>query len=704
MGGHRMLHRLLITALAALLALPATARENHALLIGASTYQNLDERWWLRGPSNDVELVATYLRQDAPVPFEDANITVLADGVAGSTPPTLAAIRAAFSDLTARVGEGDFVYLHFSGHGSQAPAADPDSELDGLDELFLPVDIGEWSDGIGAVENALVDDEIGAMIDGLKARGAQVWAVFDSCHSGTVTRAVGGGDIRLRKLPSEALGISQDAIDNARVSSRGVPNPRANPDAPFDGGGGSLVAFFAAQTNETTPEKNMPPGEDHRRLQGVFTYTLFETLAENPSLTYQQLGQEILRKYSALNLARSTPLFEGDLRRPVFASGNVSEIRQWPAEVEGDSVSIRAGRLHGLAEGEVIAMMASPIDTDEAALGFYKVASVEGFRSDLVPTDHEGRALVAPGDLPRGVHARKINSTLNFGLTVALPDPKDPHYVPVKLALEAITEIGDPLGGRVKIVPSDQDADIRISHVRHGGRPNNVWLFPASGVVERADLKNIPSIRVAGKAMIDLEADFEDSFQRISKALNLIRVGGSALSGGSAVEAEVAVLTRNKDDRTLRRLDFTTIPKLIAGDEVHIHAHNPTGEPVDVNLLHVGVTYEITHFVKQRLQPGDKLKLVAFSVDDKGFGRDRLIAVLTPARPQSLVEDLSFLQQKALPRTRALGGSRLNSLLADAGFGTADGGLSRSFKLLSGPDTGPGPRIMNFAIDTFPAE
>jgi hypothetical protein len=229
-----------------LTALPALARENHALLIGVNQYPALEERWWLKGPGNDVQLVATYLTTQAPVPFAPENVTVLTDGLAGSATPTLGAIRAAFAELTAEVQPGDFVYLHFSGHGTQAPALDPATELDGLDELFLPTDIGPWSDQVGAVENALVDDEIGAMIDGLRANGANVWAVFDSCHSGTATRAVETGDeVRMRQLPPEALGAPVDEVE----VSRSV-DPRAA-EAPFDAGSGegSFVAFFAAQTN-----------------------------------------------------------------------------------------------------------------------------------------------------------------------------------------------------------------------------------------------------------------------------------------------------------------------------------------------------------------------------------------------------------------------------------------------------------------------
>jgi len=103
----------------------------------------------------------------------------------------------------------------------------------------------------------------------------------------------------------------------------------------------SVVAFFAAQTNEATPERNLPKGEPGRVPQGVFTYILFETLAEYPSVSYRQLGQEILRRYSLGNAARATPMFEGDLDRTVFGGKAGPRIAQWPLGPGG--VSIAAG-------------------------------------------------------------------------------------------------------------------------------------------------------------------------------------------------------------------------------------------------------------------------------------------------------------------------------------------------------------------------
>ena len=80
----------LFTIALCLTAAPALARENYALLIGANQYPSLEERWWLKGPANDVQLVATYLTTEAPVPFPAEQVTARSDGWPGaSAPPQL---------------------------------------------------------------------------------------------------------------------------------------------------------------------------------------------------------------------------------------------------------------------------------------------------------------------------------------------------------------------------------------------------------------------------------------------------------------------------------------------------------------------------------------------------------------------------------------------------------------------------------------
>ena len=685
-----MIRTLLASALC-LTALPALARDNHALLIGVNTYTNLEERWWLKGPSNDVQLVADYLTTNAPVPFLPENVTVLTNGDAGGTDPTLGAIRQAFADLTATVEPGDFVYLHFSGHGTQAPAQDAASELDGLDELFLPSDIGKWSDKVGVVENALVDDEIGTLIDGLRAKGANVWAVFDSCHSGTVTRSLDGADeeVRTRQLSPEVLGLDPEAMED--VVSRSIgEDPRAT-EAPFDEGSGegSFVAFFAAQTNEVTPEKNLPKGKPGRKPQGVFTYTLMETLAEYPGATYAQIGAEVLRRYSVKNLAKSTPLFEGDLDQVVFAGEGGVRVSQWQAEMTDAGLTIPAGTLHGLSEGAVLAVMGSAADADDAALGYVELTSVDTFVATGTAVEQDGKTL--PADLPKGVTLRKLDEVLDFTLTVALPAE---GTAPADALLAALADLTDAAGPRLNFVKSSDEADLRLAVLPDSPRPDAIWVLPSTGLAE--DLGSTPSVSTADKDGAELAATLADTLTTMARAQNLLKLGAAV--GAGDLDVTVELQTRTPEDRTLKPLPFAPVPTLLPEDEVHVLARNNTSGPVDVNVLYIGADWSISHWFSGRLQPGDELKKGLFKISDTVLGQERMLVVVTPAKPQSPVEDLSYLAQDALDATRNIGGTGFGDALTEAGFGeTTRGAMALSD---DSADTGPSPAILQLELRT----
>jgi len=686
-----MLRALMLTT--TLLAGPAMARENYALLVGASTYPALDEKYWLKGPANDVTLVQTYLTTAAPVPFAPENILVLADGVAGSQPPTLAAIRSGFADLTAQVQPGDFVYLHFSGHGTQAPAANPDSELDGLDELFLPVDIGPWSDEVGAVENALVDDEIGVLIDGLRAKGANVWAVFDSCHSGTVTRAVPSNEeeVRTRQLPPGALGLSAEAMEPV---TRSLPDPRAQPETAVDitDQPGSFVAFYAAQTNEVTPEKNLPKGKPGRVPQGVFTYALFQVLAEYPGASYGQIGQEVLRNYAVSSLARTTPMFEGDLDQVAFGGTAGPRVAQWQAQLTDGSFAIPAGTLHGLTDGEMLAVMASAADKTSAALGYVKIDSLDTFTATATPADHAGKVL--PAELPRGLTLRKIAADLDFGLTIALPEPGS---APATALEAAMASLDAAAGARLSFVPFGAEADLQLAVLPDSPRPDAIWVLPDTGLAD-ADHATIPSVSTADKDAETLGLTLADTLAAMSKALNLQKLGAGV--GAGDLDVTVELQTRNPRDRTLRALPQTGVPRLIPDDEVHVLARNNMDIPVDVNVLYVAANYEISHWFSGRLQPGDTLKKGLFKIGDSVLGSERMIVVMTPAKPQSPVEDLSFLAQPELDTTRDIP-TALGTALREAGFGeTTRSAVALEDEAASGPQ----PGILQLELRTVAAD
>ncbi|WP_320416243.1 caspase family protein [Candidatus Reidiella endopervernicosa] len=95
------------------------ASTRHALLVGVSEYPNLDEKFQLEGPKYDVRLARDFLIESG---FDRKQMRVLADGVEGADGlPTSAAIKQALASLANDSQKGDFVYVHFAGHGSQQP-------------------------------------------------------------------------------------------------------------------------------------------------------------------------------------------------------------------------------------------------------------------------------------------------------------------------------------------------------------------------------------------------------------------------------------------------------------------------------------------------------------------------------------------------------------------------------------------------------
>lgn len=104
-----------------------------------------------------------------------------------------------FRSLAGRCGEGDVVYIHFSGHGQQVTDVSGDEE-DGLDESWIPYDAylkyGEKDRG----EKHLVDDEINVLLNAIRRKvgvAGKILVVVDACHSATSTRGR-GDDVAMR--------------------------------------------------------------------------------------------------------------------------------------------------------------------------------------------------------------------------------------------------------------------------------------------------------------------------------------------------------------------------------------------------------------------------------------------------------------------------------------------------------------------------
>jgi hypothetical protein len=411
-------------------------------------------------------------------------------------------------------------------------------------------------------------------------------------------------------------------------------------------------------------------------------------MAEYPGATYGQIAEEVLRKYSVKNLAKTTPLFEGDLDRTVFDAAPGERVSQWQAEVDGTSFTIPAGTLHGLSLGDELAVMPTAAGATDAAIGYAKITRIDTFTATAEPVAEADKVL--PAELPKGLYLRKLDSAVDYGLTVALPPAGS---APADMLLSALGALQEAAGPRLNFVQAGQEADLTLAVLPDSSRPDAIWVLPGTGLIE--DPATTPSVGTADKSADQVALTLVDTLQRMSKALNLMKVGNAVGTGDLDVEIEMQ--TRNADEPKLRALPPTPVPTLLPDDEVHVLARNNMDIAVDVNVLYIGADYSITHWFSGRLQPGDELKKPLFAIGDEELGEERMIVVVTPAKKHSQVEDLSYLAQDALDTMRAVGDG-FDQALEDAGFGET----TRSAVPLAdtGADAGPAPMVLQIEVKT----
>jgi hypothetical protein len=195
--------------------MPNGSTTKRALLIGIDKYPKLSQ---LEGCVNDVRLMRSILEETFGFPPE--NVTLLADDQAPRD-----GILAALDKLVDDTGAGDIVVIQYAGHGSQMTDREGD-EPDGLDETICSYDTeGRWGEN-----RDITDDEIHLRLARLGAKTSYITLIFDSCHSGTISRDAFG--VRSRSIEAEVsmpLCLASTPAAGPPPSCRPDNSPRALP-------------------------------------------------------------------------------------------------------------------------------------------------------------------------------------------------------------------------------------------------------------------------------------------------------------------------------------------------------------------------------------------------------------------------------------------------------------------------------------------
>lgn len=643
---------LVFAMMAALLFQSVAAHaETRALLIGVSDYEadnvGITD---LKGPANDVRLMRDVLKARGVT-----DIRILADGVAGGVRPTRDAILAAFDTLTADVAAGDFVYIHFSGHGTRQPDQNGD-ETDGYDEVFLAIDSTRAPVGDPQIPNAIVDDEIGAAVRRIRAQGADVWLVIDSCHAGTGIRAA-ASNVAPRFVDPAALGVE--------VTSRAPAEP--GPDgATVEDLPGGYLAFYAARSSELAREVNMKEGENG--WYGLFTAKLAARLQTAEAISFRQLFQAALTDLNDSTLpgvARlQTPSWEGGLiDAAVFGGRDTAGLRRF--RVVGDE--IMAGLLHGFSEGTLVALVNDATAPADAILGYAQLTIVEPTRAVLRPVAETcvPRAIEPCADLgalPADAgFAQVVGRPID--LVVRLAPPLDlstgnrlaPGTAPMS-ALEQAIAAASAAGHGLRLDPASYDVDVSWDGER-------LWFGRRSAIDSRPVGLSWHAEGALDLTEILIRIERAETFARLFDAVggeasilnpNPVTVTASlaAVDVAALSEAGVGETPRQECRRAHRGLDAEGMALGLGADVkqcdvLHFSAQGVLPGAWDVNRVYIDAQYCVR--VEHQLIEGARLPrklgpgMTMCSDCPSGYsaGEERLFVVVSEVRDNTEPFNLS---------------------------------------------------------------
>ena len=626
------------------LAGPALA-ETRALLVGVSDYAEGSGAADLKGPANDVTLLTRVLRGRG---VED--IAVLADGVEGAARPTREAILSALADMAARAQDGDLVMVHLSGHGTRQFDEGGD-ESDGLDEVFLPADVAKAPPGSRTIPNAIRDDEIGEAVDRIRATGADVWLVIDSCHSGTGLRAA-GTRTAARLVDPAAMGLDLPSAPRRPDAGLEAASPAAPPLGPEAGG---VIAFYAAQSHELAREVDFAEDGAASAWFGLFTAKLAARLESGAPMTYRELFEAVTQDIATAELPAGarlqTPLWEGTMGEAAALGGAATAGRRAYA-LDGDEIG--AGTLHGLTLGTLVELLPDVAATD--GIGYAQVDSVDALSSLVVPVADDcvpdPKALCpATGRLAAEARAARVvavplDLTLNLSDTL-LPrgGAADPALADaLDAAIEAFNERGGvrfERGGNDDIEVAEADGALWFgTRAVVGDEPAGARWAPKDG--PDALLALLERIARAERVARAVSASAETG----------LFAGAAPVSAVTAVEASdsslLAPVGQAEDPvRECRRVvranayeavgDLSAARELKQCDRVSIAARGKRPGGFDVNRITidprfcVSSTWARVEGASATVPLGDPLFVCSDCPDGYAAGEERLLMLITEA-------------------------------------------------------------------------
>ena len=340
---HRLRVRFLSVLLGlALLPLALEAQTRRALVVGINRYDAVSDASGaqftatrritnLSGAVNDATAMRDLLV--ARFGFAADRTTLLTDGAA-----TRDGIVQAVNAMLAASQAGDVVVFYYAGHGSQRRNSLSPSPSK-LDQTIVVADAN-----IGAYD--IRDKELGRLFAPFLDKGVELVLIFDSCHSGSITRGA----------------LSETVERWAAIDERDAADPGLGRDESPDRRGALVIS--AAQDYQPALERPGPTGEP----RGVFSMALMETLN---SVAPGESAVNVFRRLKArmqMDGQPQEPVLDATFerqQRPVFGGVAAAEGQLTVAvlRVNSRGIELQGGPAIGIRGGAVLRKLAADADS-----------------------------------------------------------------------------------------------------------------------------------------------------------------------------------------------------------------------------------------------------------------------------------------------------------------------------------------------------
>jgi len=247
-------------------------KNKKALLIGINY---INTSYELNGCINDVNLIGNYIQNKG---FSE--ITVITDKT--ELKPTRYNIISSLENFLSNASDNDFLFFHYSGHGSTELDNNYD-EKDNQDETIVSSDLFN-----------IKDDELSNIIKTNLTSNATLFAIFDSCHSGSI--------LDLKYTFSEMSGkliINEEQKYDNIIAMQFIRSADINP---------NIIMISGCKDNQYSLETLTDKG-----VGGLMTWAFNDVITKNPNLSWKELYLNIKKLLKNIKAVQIPQLSMGSL-------------------------------------------------------------------------------------------------------------------------------------------------------------------------------------------------------------------------------------------------------------------------------------------------------------------------------------------------------------------------------------------------------